>query len=233
MATYLPIRPSNIPFLASKQIEDVQFEAISNWEDCDLSQITNWIESKNIKLNSGDVIGFGPLDELYRNGSKCVWYSNSVHDLEYDVDEYGAIPNAQELQVRPGHFNPRYWSDVITHNGIYWVCDQYRTQCVENIEVIILSNSVKLFRTWFEHDGVKEYLVLNPDYVNENSLDIHVKEKFVQILQDKSRPFEWTYFEYNDDTDEFMTETNTSIVHGLDEEEEPDEEPDEEAQEED
>ena len=167
MATFLPIRPSNIPFLASKPIEDVQFEAISNWEDCDFSQITNWIESKKIKLNQGDVIGFGPLDDLYRNGSKCIWYSNSAHDLEYDLDEYGAIPNVQELQVRPGHFNPRHWSDVITHNGIYWVCDQYRTQCVENIEVIILSNSVKLFRTWFEHNGIKEFLVLSSDYIDE------------------------------------------------------------------
>lgn len=220
MAIYLPIRHSNIPFLASKQMEDVHFEAISNWEDCDFTQITNWIESKNIKLKDGDVIGFGPQNKLYRNGSKCIWYSNSVHDLEYQIDEYGYIPNVQELQVRPRHFHPRYWSDVITHNGFYWVCDQYRTQCVENIEVIILENSKKIFRTWFEHDENKEYVVYDQDYVNFNILDIHVKEKFIQLLQDKTRPFDWAYFQCQDDVDELMNEQNTSIIHGLDDEEE-------------
>lgn len=224
MATYLPIRPRNIPFLASKPLKDVQFEAISSWEDCDFSQITNWIESKNIKLNPGDVIGFGPLDKLYRNGSKCIWYSNSVHDLEYDADEYGALPNVPELQVRPGHFNPRYWSEVITHNCIYWVCDQYRAQCVENVEVVILPNSKKLFRTWFEHDGIREYLVLNPDFIDVEALDIHVKEKFVQLIQDKSRSFEWSYFEYQEDCDDLMNETNTSIIHGLDDGEDEEDE---------
>ena len=145
MSTFVPIKPSNIPFLSSKPIEDVQFEAITSWEDCDLSQITQWIINKNIKMNPGDIIGFAPLVKLYRNGSKCVWYSNSVHDLEYNCDEYGAIPNAPELYVRPEHFHPRYWSEVITHNGIYWVCDEYRSQCVENIEVIITNNNEKIF----------------------------------------------------------------------------------------
>jgi hypothetical protein len=143
MSTFVSIKPSNIPFLYSKPLQDVQFEAITSWEYCDLSQITNWIITKNIKLNPGDIIGFAPLVKLYRNGSKCVCYSNSVHDLEYDCDEYGAIPNAPELYVRSGHFHPRYWSDVITHNGIYWICDEYRLECVNNIEVIITNDNKK------------------------------------------------------------------------------------------
>ena len=82
-------------------------------------KIVIWIRLQNIKLNPGDIIGFGPLDKLYRNASKCIWYSNAVHDLDYECDEYGAIPNRSELQIRPGNFHPRYWSEVITHNGIY------------------------------------------------------------------------------------------------------------------
>ncbi len=67
-------------------------------------------------------------------------------------------------------------------------------------------------------------MVLNPDYIDDQELDIHVKEKFVQLIQDKSRPFEWTYFQYQDDTDELMNETNTSIIHGVSEDDQEDNE---------
>jgi hypothetical protein len=98
MFRYIPIRPYNILFLAFKPSADVQFKTISNWKDCNFFQITNLIKNKNINSSPGDVIGFGSLDELYRNVSGILV---AVHNLEYNIDEYGAIPNVQELYVRP------------------------------------------------------------------------------------------------------------------------------------
>jgi hypothetical protein len=45
-------------------------------------------------------------------------------------------------------------------------------------------------------------------------LDIYVKEEFYKLLGDKTKPFDWTYFEYYDDGDDQMDYRNTSIIHG-------------------
>ena len=213
-ANYICIDPSEIPFLAGEPLTDVHYEAISNWNNCDFNQITMWVHQNLDKLpngiKDGDVIGFGELGKLYRNGSKCLWYGHEAHDLDYEDDEYGALPNAPELHVRPGHFHPRYWIDVIEHNAIYWVCDEYRHQCLENVEIVEYDD-VKVFRTWYVHDGVKEYVVYNQDYVEEEDSDETTMAKFIHVL--KSGSFNCVCDDLGKDD---MTETNTSSVNGPD-----------------
>jgi len=57
-------------------------------------------------------------------------------------------------------------------------------------------------------------VVYNQDYIDDEMLDINVKEEFSQLLKDKTKPFDWTYFQYQDDANDQMNETNTSIIHG-------------------
>ena len=216
MSILISINQSKIPFLASKDPEEVAYGSVHNWPDCDFDQITNYINSKNINLSSGDIIAFAPLEKIYRNGSKCIWYANSAHSLADDLDDYDALPNVQELQLKPGSiFHPRYWSETIDHNGYYWICEEYRNQCVQNVEVKIANNQNKLFITWFEHNGKKEYLVFNSDYVYEEELDLVNKEKFIQLIQDQTIPFDWSYDQFYDIFIEDMDKTNTSIIHGI------------------
>lgn len=228
LTNLISLKPSHIPFLAGKEQEDIGFEALDNWEDHDFSQITNYITTHGINLSDGDIICFAPPDQIYRNGSKCVWYGNAAHGLAHNIDEYGALPHAQELELGPGKkFTPRSWSDTIDHNGIYWVCEEYRTQCVENIQLRVVNNE-KIFLTWFEHNEIKEFVVYNTEYVNQNQYDLNSSdldepddvtiEKFKSILLDTSRPFEWCYSAYTDVyvREYGMDKTNTSIIHGLD-----------------
>lgn len=232
LTNLISLKPSHIPFLAAKEPDEIAFEALDNWKDYDFSQITNWITTHGINLSDGDIISFAPPDRIYRNGSKCVWYGGAAHGLAHNIDEYGALPHAQEIEIGPGKkFTPRSWSHTIDHNGIYWVCEEYRLQCVENIQLRIVNNE-KLFLTWFEHNETKEFVVYNTDYVNINHVNLNhsseepentdddVIEKFKSILLNPLRPFEWNYLAYADVyvREYGMDETNTSIIHGLDDE---------------
>lgn len=216
MSSLIHISKSNIPFLASEELGDIGFAALTSWQ-YDFNQITDYINSKNIYLSPGDILCFAPPQHIYRNGSKCIWYGESAHALAHDIDEYGALPNVEELQLCPGrNFHPRYWSENITHNGFYWICDEYRNQCVDNIDVKVDNQGNKIFFTWFIHNNTKEYLVFNPDFTDEqkHELDIIIKEKFIKKIQDKSIPYDWTYSEYCDIYVDLMDECNTSILNG-------------------
>ena len=92
-------------------------------------------------INDGDVIVFCNPNNLYRNDGKYMWFNHRVIALSYECDEYGEVP--PRVEIKPGAFNPRYWDHTIAHNINYWPCDNYRTQCCNNMTV---SNKISRIR---------------------------------------------------------------------------------------
>lgn len=151
--------------------------------------IVNDYVIRNLVIRDGDVISF--CKKAYRNSAKCIWYDGCVHDLDDTADEYGALPKTETLIVKPGTpYHPRYWNDAIDHNGIYYVCDDYINECVENICKIKDEFYEKLLIAHFTHNGCKETVILNPESIaNYETMRLkNIKKIFVECL--KTKPFD-------------------------------------------
>lgn len=200
-ARFIKIDGKEISFL-KKVIEEKSmifyFFSFNEIPGCDYKEITNYIKSHNIDINNGDVIVFDDPDTLYRNAGKCIWYNDNAISLSSVGDEYGEVPSY--FEISPNIFHPRYWTYVIMHNNNYWPCNSYREQCCINITKS--SNDIRY--TWFFHNNVKEYVVLETD------LDI-LDDKFKELLLDISKPYNARYYEYRFLDD--MHVSNTSTVY--------------------
>ncbi len=75
---YIQIDGKEISFL-KKLIEEKSFEyyyfAFDDIIERDYQEITNYINSRTIDCNDGDIIVFSDPQELYRNAGRCVWFN--------------------------------------------------------------------------------------------------------------------------------------------------------------
>jgi hypothetical protein len=184
------------------KINSFHFYAFVEIPLCDFKEITEYINSTHIDIKNGDVIVFCDPDILYRNAGKCIWYNGNAIPLSHNCDEYGEVPEC--FEITPTQYHPRYWKNTIAHNRNYWPCQEYRAQCCHNMTIHNVSNTKEQIRyTWFVHNDIKEYVVLEPEY---NISD----EEFKELLNDVRNPFGEYYYDYYVKD---MNQTNTSMVH--------------------
>lgn len=85
------------------------------------------VNTHNIK--KGDVIAYRP--KMYRNSWKSVYDGNDIVQLDYTLDEYGALPSSLTIGDR---FDIDHWKDVIEHNTIVWLDSyKYRDELLEQL----------------------------------------------------------------------------------------------------
>ena len=209
MSTYIIIDGKQIsflkkyfdPYIQENDFNDLNFGPFDETPLCNLSEITNYIIENKIDIKNGDVIVFCDPEVLYRNAGKCIWYNNNAIHLSHKDDEYGEVPEC--FEITPTQYHPRYWINTIAHNINYWPCLEYRMQCCNNITNISDAKETNIY-TWFIHNNIKEYVVLESESVISD-------EKFKEILSNIERPYNGCYYGtiFLDD----MTYKNTSVIY--------------------
>ena len=188
------------PDITESKMFDFNFCPFDELPLCNLSEITNYIIENHIDIKNGDVIVFCDPDVLYRNAGKCIWYNNNAIHLSHKDDEYGEVPEC--FEITPTQYHPRYWINTIAHNINYWPCLEYRMQCCNNITNITDAKETNIY-TWFIHNDIKEYVVLESETIISD-------EKFKEILSNIERPYNgYSGMTFLDD----MTYKNTSVIY--------------------
>jgi hypothetical protein len=187
---------TKINCLKNLPIDELNNEAFVDLiNDDDINEINIYLNRQKINFMDGDIIAFSD-ENRYRNSGLCVWFNGSIHHLEHDVDEYGALPKF--IEVTTEKFDKTTWLDLISHNDYYWVCDQYREEAYDNVKIeyhVLYENKIEdIFITYYTHNGKKEYLILNPDDVDDNT----TIDDFKSIIMNKNIPWQHDTSDYDD-----------------------------------
>ena len=98
-------------------------------------------------IRRGDVVHVG--DDDYRNMGKYLWDGKKAIELDYTIDDYGALPSSFTLNEFP---DPRYFNESIDHNTIRWIqftekdIIDYQPGAKGNFKVEITADDGKLRR---------------------------------------------------------------------------------------
>lgn len=92
------------------EIDEDEIEEMSNPETI---KIVN--QSIRDQLRRGDLVALS--EERYRNDGVWIWNGNSVEALDYDIDDYGSVPESYRVTA-DGPFTPDYWLESVDHNCI-------------------------------------------------------------------------------------------------------------------
>lgn len=190
---------------ADKYIDMMGLSEMLNEIEGFTETLINTYVNANLVVNAGDIIYF--IEKPYRNSTKGIWYDNCIHDLDNEVDEYGALPKVESFFVNPGSvYHPRYWNKSIRHNGYYYVCDEYIKECTENIHKIRDRFYGKILITHFTHNGCMETVVFNPDTIEDyKTLSLKtLKNMFIERLKTKLFDIDHIGFDY-EGYDDFHT----------------------------
>jgi hypothetical protein len=209
-----------INVLKNLEDDEISFSALSDYIDTDEKQqrLTKHVIKNSNNLRFGDTLVFCNPEHKYRNAATCVWNGKSIELLDHTIDEYGALPKS--IKISDNKFGPRYWSNAISHNDYYWVCDEYRQEAFENAEIkfSFLDNDVKdYFVSKYTHNGNIEYLVLNEDCVDDN----YTIEHFKKLILNKNIP--WG-FDGSDYEHLFNSSNNISVITNFNDDESNDDE---------
>lgn len=104
-------------------------------------------------IRRGDVVHLEAADN-YRNTGKYIYDGYRIINLNYDYDEYGAVPN--EFKVID-EFPIHYWTSVIAHNGIvHFNSDPYVDEILDHLEKID-ANDIEIYKSIFTHANGTSY----------------------------------------------------------------------------
>jgi hypothetical protein len=160
------------------------------------TKVLGRLHNLNYDLVRGDLILFEGFDG-YRNDGVDIYDGCKIINLDYDIDDYGALP--KEFTVIKNGVPVDYWYNYnenedqkgVDHNQIIWInISEVKQQCIDNIIEIdgdlyttfIYDN--KEYKIYAHHDGnkitftidqFKDILVNNDvllsDYQNEDDFD--------------------------------------------------------------
>ena len=98
------------------------------WEDSFQQQILERLTAYVDVAKPGDTISLQKRDDKYRNEWTYLWDGEKAIELDYSIDEYGALPHT--FKVTDTEFSPDWWTDTIAHNSIFWLSDKIKKQMV-------------------------------------------------------------------------------------------------------
>lgn len=110
--------------------DDLREDAFSNFErahlesplernESFLSSMTQLLQKKvaPADIRRGDIVGFEfVLEYGYRNAGKAIWNGAALEPLDYEYDDYGAVPTSY-LTLRP--YPVGYFTDLVDHNFLH------------------------------------------------------------------------------------------------------------------
>jgi len=145
--------------------------------------VLNYIyDFTNYKLVKGDLICFTGLND-YRNQGVNIFDGCEIITLDYNIDDYGALPPEPEFTVINNGVPIRYWENTendkgIDHNHLVWFDHRpVKQQCINNVTEI----DDDLF-TSFEYND-KTYKIYDHLSFFDDESRI-TKEDFIEILSD-------------------------------------------------
>lgn len=106
----------------SKAYDDDDSDYDSDYDqdnDPDFLRKLNEYVKENLKPTRGDIIDTVFEEHRYRNEGKYIFDGKNVIKLDYDVDDYGAVP--PEFQ----DFAIGWWKDTIDHNNIQYLSTKF------------------------------------------------------------------------------------------------------------
>ena len=62
-------------------------------------KLQKYLDNCNIKY--GDIIHFEQFGD-YRNDGKCIFNGEEIIELDYEIDDYGSVPNNFKLEIFGG-----------------------------------------------------------------------------------------------------------------------------------
>lgn len=153
----------NNEVLGLEKDEGCSYIIVDNIENADI--ITKYIKDNNISVRRGDIIDTIDENNRYRNDGKFVWDGEKVLSLEYDVDDYGAIPKT--FIVSSQEFAPNYWENTIDHNNYYWPSIEYREQVRNSLVFDDEFTNQKEWHGCFTHDDRLVHVIIDDNYSSE------------------------------------------------------------------
>lgn len=107
--------------------EDEQHEYEN--DDTVLAAVRKLITQYHIReeLRNGDIVQLG--EKVYRNDGKFIWDGKELQTLDFDIDEYGALPRNFTFPTFP----LKYWDEAIAHNFVRWPENSIKQQIKNNI----------------------------------------------------------------------------------------------------
>lgn len=187
--------------------KDGDFSILENRHNVNL--IKNHIENNDIHIERGDIINLIEECKRYRNSGKLIWNGNNPMWLSnyqnYDdiseyyentLDEYGYVPSC--FIVSDDEFSPDYWIKNVKHNGIYWPCEDYRIQVIENLEFSKRLTKNEIWNSFFTCNGrIFNFAINEETFSNLTSGEFNYEDsdecenEIISIIEDMKKPFEY------------------------------------------
>ncbi len=125
-AAYIHIAPDLLGLSWDSEWEEYNKDNEPVHDEDIAALLTEHICEKGIAVKRGDVVGLhaNTIEDRYRNTDTFIYDGETVTVLEYDIDQYGALPPS--IQVTDTEFSPQYWQYTIAHNSIFWLTQAIR-----------------------------------------------------------------------------------------------------------
>ncbi len=137
-----------------------------------------------LDVKRGDIIHL-ESDGDYRNDGKYIYDGEKIVQLDYDMDDYGAIPSNFKILDDNLTFSATYWVDVIAHNTyIYWDTKPYIDQLVRNFKPTkIVEENIRnhVYRTYLVETSFVHSTGV-PFTIRFNILDEYTDEELIKYL---------------------------------------------------
>lgn len=157
-------------------------------------------------IKRGDIIDLE--QDGYRNSGKLIWNGEAVESLDYDIDDYGAVPpDYQIVDAATGFNNPYYWSDAVDHNYISWPSIPLRQQLLANLSKEPSEiHGEWLFTSFMIVNGLRFEVLIH----FEMKVDQKVSE--LRTIAERMIEDETAHFDRDEDLESVMGKTDGSLL---------------------
>jgi len=160
--------------------------------------IIKYLYDMKYDLTRGDLICYEGLNE-YRNDGIHIFDGCKIIDLDYDIDDYGALPN--EFTVINNNVPIDYWVNNdehkgIDHNNLVWFDhNPVKIQCFDNITKI----NGDLFTTFNYNDKIYKIYGYRSDFDDESKM---TTDEFLDLLDGNNKLLldQYDYLEDDENT---------------------------------
>lgn len=166
-----------------------------------------YLRSIGADLIKGDLVIFDAI-EGYRNEGVTIFDGENIVELDFELDEYGALPN--NFRVIEANVPVTYWSHSdelrgIQHNNIVWFNPSLvKEQVISNVQYGMVSDGRYGIYTTFMYNNIPyrifydygnhvsaEWLNTDTFEINDNNVISRIINKFIEILNSENElPFE-------------------------------------------
>ena len=194
-------------------IPDIEFSEDEDKQDEIIAEINKYISDNNLQIKMGDLIRLESAylednednddnenkstirgNTYYRNDGLYIYNGNSAEELDFTIDDYGALSNKYRLFEAPNYFTKDHWHKIdeskngtlqampyISHNNIVWITNN--KQIRDNIEVDNINEYKSVIYTWYDVADKKHNIIYESSI--EEPYSDELLQKFTDILREQ------------------------------------------------